>query len=203
MPNNANAWYFLQNNVYPYANSIVETVGGTEVLRYQPVSMIIGTTLPDRTGTAQNGTITFGANPVGVTPTLSSLVSVAQPVPGTVSDRPTRDLLPSGVGGTNPVSAPDVSGTLLTNPLRPFVRILVDTTSVTERQAWVYFGLIFVLMVLAATAKAVKGHYVIVGVATGAAIGTCVVMTIFPLYALIFVVMAILAGVVAERSPSL
>ncbi len=64
VPDNANTWYFGQNNVMPYINSIKFTVGGTEVLWYQPNAMISGTALPDRDtadGT-QNGVITWGTN---------------------------------------------------------------------------------------------------------------------------------------------
>jgi hypothetical protein len=58
----------------PYINYYTETVGNTEVLKYQPNNIISGTVLPDLdTGDGtQNGIITFGSNPVGITETNTS-----------------------------------------------------------------------------------------------------------------------------------
>jgi hypothetical protein len=75
VPDTANAWYIDQNNVMPYITSYVETVGATEVIKYQPTVIISGTTLPniDSTGlypgvinwgldsVANDVTITYGA----------------------------------------------------------------------------------------------------------------------------------------------
>ncbi len=64
VPNNGNAWTFCQNDVMPYITSIKETVGGTQVLWYQPTQMLSGATIPDRaTGDGvQDGTINWGTN---------------------------------------------------------------------------------------------------------------------------------------------
>ena len=71
---NANTWYLDQSDVMPYITYYKLTVGGTEVLKYQPITIISGSTLPDLdTGDGvQNGAITFGNNPAGISITLGS-----------------------------------------------------------------------------------------------------------------------------------
>jgi hypothetical protein len=62
VPSNSNTWTLDTNDVMPYITSYSETVGSTQKLLYQPVTMIAGTALPDIDGT-QAGTITYGTNP--------------------------------------------------------------------------------------------------------------------------------------------
>jgi hypothetical protein len=73
VPININNWIIDQNNVMPYVTSYVETVSGVEKLKFQPNTIVPGTTLVDRDGT-QNGVITFGANS-GITITYGGIVS--------------------------------------------------------------------------------------------------------------------------------
>jgi hypothetical protein len=73
VPDTANNWIIDQNNVMPYVTSYVETVSGVEKLKFQPNTIVPGTTLVDRDGT-QNGVITFGANS-GITITYGGIVS--------------------------------------------------------------------------------------------------------------------------------
>ena len=202
VPDSVDIWSAFANNAMPYVEYLKITVGGNQVLWYQPASYIVGTNLPDRTGTAQNGTITWGSNPAGITATLGGLVSSSQPVPGTTTATPTRDVL-EDVEASDWFGEPDVSGTLQTNPLRPLVTMLSDNTTLTELQSWRLLALAFVLGVTVGAAKLVRGHLFIAGTAGGAAIGASVALTIFPLWALVFAIGFILAGVVAERSPSL
>ena len=151
---------------------------------------------------SNNGTFTWGTTPAGVAVSLSSLVAESQPSIGATEEDVTRDILPEA-GSSDWFVEPDVSESLLNNPLRPFVTILSDTTTLTERQAWTWLGIAFVLFVLVLSAFSVKGHYIISGVATGVAMGACIAMTIFPLWALVFIIVAIALGAVSERSPSL
>jgi hypothetical protein len=65
VPDTTNAETIDQNGVMPYISNYVESVGGTEKLRYQPNTIIQGTALPDLDST-QPGVITFGTNPSGV-----------------------------------------------------------------------------------------------------------------------------------------
>jgi hypothetical protein len=62
VPSNSNTWTLDTNDVMPYITGYSETVGSTQKLLYQPVTMIVGTALPDIDGT-QAGTITYGTNP--------------------------------------------------------------------------------------------------------------------------------------------
>jgi hypothetical protein len=73
VPDTANDWIIDQNNVMPYVSSYVETVSSVEKLKFQPNTIVSGTTLVDRDGT-QNGVITFGSNS-GITITLGGIVS--------------------------------------------------------------------------------------------------------------------------------
>lgn len=158
-------------------------------------------TLPDREGAAEDARITWGVNPDGVSASLGSMVSSSQPEPGATPVEPTSDILPET--GADWYVEPDVGGTLLTNPLRPFVTILSDNTTMSEIQAWRLLGIAFVLSVTVLVARILRGHLLIAGIAGGVSVGACCALTIFPLYALIFMVIFVMAGVVAERSPSL
>lgn len=59
--NNANNWTLMSGNATRYVGSYREYVGGTEVLRYAPATMLTGANLPDLVG-SYNGTITWGTN---------------------------------------------------------------------------------------------------------------------------------------------
>jgi len=159
-------------------------------------------TLPDREVAANDARITWGINPTGVTMTLGSMVPASQPVPGEEDTRPTSDVLPA-TDASDWFVDPDVTGALLTHPLRPFVTIMSDTTTISETQAWRLLGFAFVLFMTIGAAKLVRGHYLIAGIAGSVAIGALAAQTIWPLWSLIFIIPMIFAGVVAERTPSL
>lgn len=77
VPDNGNAWVIDQSNVMPYMTYYTETVGGTEVVKYQPATIIIGTALPNLdSGGLYPGVITFGSNPAGITVTNKSLPTI-------------------------------------------------------------------------------------------------------------------------------
>lgn len=210
VPNNTNEWRFMENNSMPYADNITIWVGGNKELWFEPNDMIVDidadtSTLPDRaTSVANDGTIHWGSNPSGIGVSIGSMSSSGQPGIGVTAETPARSLLPE-IGVTDWYVEPDVGigGALLTNPFRPFVIILSDTTTLTELQAWRLLGLIFVLLITGITIRAVPRHLAIACVAAGGAIVLMVVLTIFPLYALVFVVLCALGGLVSERSHSL
>ncbi len=64
VPDNSNNWTLLQNDVFVYVDYIKESVGGTQVLWYQPNAKIASDTLPDRSTAdgSQDGAITWGTN---------------------------------------------------------------------------------------------------------------------------------------------
>lgn len=207
VPNNTATW---QDGgvVVPYWNYIKRYKGGNLVQRFEPNDMIIGTTMPDRSVVNNNGVIAWGANPTGVNVTLGSMVSSGQPGVGTVAGGVPRDVLPPAQA-SDWFKDPAISTTLRHHPLRPLVRLLSDyhdpknTTPITELQAWRFFGLIFVLLVTVSVAVKTRGHYFITGVVCGCAIGALVAQTIWPLWTLVFAVMAVIGGLISERSPSL
>ena len=208
-PNNNN-WTLNQNNTLPYMDYYKHTTavgGSSEKIKYQPDSILVDAgvtaTLPNENNPGTyDGTITWGSNPAGIAVSLGGLVSSGQPGVGTVDERTTSDILPEAPASDWFV-APDVTGALLTNPLRPFVTILSDTTTLSERQAWVLLGLAFVLFVIIAVGTRARGHQMITGIATGVAISVLVVMTIWPMWSLVFAILAVVGGVVSERSPTL
>jgi len=157
-------------------------------------------TLVDRAAPVQNARITWGVNPTTVA--MGPLVSDSQSTPGPIEADPTTDILPP-IESSDWFVPPDIGGSLATNPLRPFVTMISDNTDFTERQSWVFLGLAMVLLVTAGTSLVVNDHMLITGIAVGAAIGAMSVLTIFPLWALVYAIGAVLAGVVMERSPSL
>ena len=158
--------------------------------------------MPDRQGAAQDGAISWGSNPGGITVTVGSMVSSGQGVVGEEEDTETSDILPPA-GTTDWAEDPDVTGALLTNPMRPIVVAVSDNTTLSERQVWVYFGLILLLLVTAGVSRIVHGHHLITGIAAAAIVIALSVMTIWPLWALVFAALAVVGGLVAERSPSL
>ncbi len=201
---NANDWVIMQNNVIPYLDYYKHTVSGILVVHYQPIDMIVGTVLPDREGAAQNGAITWGANPAGVSVSLGSMVSSGQPAIGaTIEDIPSSVLPEATVSdwfgdGT-------VGGSILANPIRPFITMVSDNTDLTEILVWRWMGVALLLFIAVASAKLLRGHLGITVIIVAATMGGLVAVdhNIYPLWLLVMAVGMFLGGLVAERSPSL
>lgn len=198
-------WEFFRGGGNPSAYLIMANASSgarQEELRYQPITRIVGTTLPDRTGAvASDGTIVWGANPAGVTVTMGGLLSTDPPVAIGPGVGGTRESLPPV--GSNWGTDPDVTGALMTNPMRPIVVAISDNTSFTERQVWVWGGLAVLIFITALVARVVRGHHLITGIAVCGAIVGLVVMTIWPPWSLVFAAIALFGGVVSERTHSL
>ncbi|KKM01133.1 hypothetical protein LCGC14_1797480, partial [marine sediment metagenome] len=125
---NANALVVGHSGPARYTDFAKVTIDASQRLWHEPITMILSDTVPDRSGNSNDGNIIWGSNPSGVTVTLEGIVSASQPAPGDVEDEPPADTLPA-VGGSDWFQEPDVSGALLTNPVRPFVILMSDTTS--------------------------------------------------------------------------
>lgn len=202
VPGNANN-YIFGGTAVSYIGSLRVTTGGTLRATYAPASMIIGTNLPNTAAPGSyNGTFTWGANPAGIAATLGGLVSSGQPDVGSTSSTSPNDRLPES-GGGDWFGEPAVAGALLTNPLRPFVTLVSDNTTLTELQTWRWMGLIVVLLVTAIAVKTVPRHLIIACIAAGVATVAMVVLSIWPLWALALLVLYVVGGVISERSPSL
>ena len=142
IPDTANNW-MLMGNAIPYLNYYKHTVGGTLITWYQPVSIISGTTLPDREGAAQNGVITWGANPAGLAETISSLVSYNQPTPVAAEGVTEQDVLPGS-------STTDwyTESVLTSNIFHPIVGVMAQYTHFSETQIWITVASFIILIVM-------------------------------------------------------
>jgi len=87
--------------------------------------------------------------------------------------------------------------------LRPFVTMWSDNSTLTEIQCWRIYALALILLITVSTAVAVGHHQGITMIAAGVAILGAVVLTIFPMWALVFAIGMFIGGLVMERSPSL
>lgn len=157
----------------------------------------------DRFGVSQDGAITLGSNPAGVSLSIGVLSSSYQPEIGQVTGiTAPLDMMPEAPSG-DWFRDPDVSSSLLTNPFRPLVLLISDNTSLTESQTWRYYGIVLLVFVLVLTAYAVRGHYILTGIAVAATFIGLVALTIFPYWSLVFVIFFIVGGWVAERTTQL
>lgn len=196
---NSNDWVISN---LPYFNYYEHTVSDALVVDYEPIAMISSTTLPDKEGTAQNGAITWGSNPAGVTVTLGSLTAESAGV--TIEDEGEgyRETMHEAEVG-DWFLEPDVGVMLASHPLRPLVTIMSDGTTVTEVQAWRFLGLALLLLVTVGAAVSVHGHLLIAGLACGGTVALLAQQTIWPGWTLVFIIPAVIAGLIAERTPSI
>ena len=184
---NANNWLLNQNNVMPYMTSYVYTVGATEVIKYQPVTIISGTALPNLdSGGSYPGVITYGTNPAGVTIGVSvptgSGSTVVVPAAGT----------PPNVAA--PSSGQNISGTSTGTTGSTFwfyglFKSLVDqynTTNVPNppphqmSMGWLWMAISFVATVGSAILAAKTGSMLFLGVTFCGICGLLCSATIFP-----------------------
>jgi len=93
VPDNGEDWELFSNGV-PYADSYKHYVDGSLVAWYEPNTMISGTVLTDRQGGDENGAITWGSNPSGISVTVGALESVASYVPPGSDAEDAPDALP-------------------------------------------------------------------------------------------------------------
>lgn len=160
-------------------------------------------TLVDRAGGDNDARITWGVNPTGITVSLGSLISSSQPFVAIAEDA-ARDVLA-------PVAVSDwfgdgtVSGSTLTNPLRPLVTAVSDNTTLTELLVWRLYGSAFLMFVVVATAVTVREHLGITIMVSSAMLGMLVAFdhNIYPMYLLIIAIGGFVGGIAAERSPFL
>lgn len=142
IPNTSNNWTWMQNNVMSYADNVTISVSGTQVLRYQPDSIIQGTTLPDESGNGNDGIFTWGGLPAGVGVVLSAFVGNA----------PAR-APPYAVEGTEPdwVATGNMTGGFGTSvsPKGPFAQIIIDAATAGTTPSQLPFIILTLLVILA------------------------------------------------------
>lgn len=192
---------YLFGGGFANTSNIRIVVAGTQQLLYQPTAIISGTTMPNSgtLGATGNGVITWGTNPTGVFVTWGAMTSSGAPSSVTTTSTPIESL-PQTSGQSNWFGAPNLAR-LATNPVRPFVLIISDNVNLSEASAWQWLGFAFVLFCTVLTAYGVKGHLMIAGIAAACSMGLLIQQTIWPLWSLVFVVMALIAGLIAERMP--
>lgn len=199
----ASDWVWMSTAV-PYVGEIRFYQGANYRIDYHPQAIVLGTALPNvQVPGSYSGLIAWGSNPVGtVDAVLDSMTSSGQPAVGATAAPTPRDIVPK-VKVSDWYGDGTVSGSALVSPLRPFVRLMSDTTSLTELQAWRFLGFAFWLLVTAATAKAVRGHQGITAMTSSVALLVLVAFNhdIYPLFLMVVAVPGFIGGLVAERSP--
>ncbi len=115
-PDNANDWLLVGENSASYMTYYKHTVGGVLIVWYEPITIISGTTLVDRQGAAQNGSITWGSN-INTTVTEGGLRTIESYLSA-----------PAGEGDIQIVyPAPeDITG-LFETTLNPYTDLLVES----------------------------------------------------------------------------
>jgi len=194
---NGNSWVFMNGNSVPYMEYLTIDVGGVEKLRYQPDSIISGTTLPDETG-ANDGTITWGANPSGVSVIVDPLTAY-EAAWTTAEDEPPDVLGEIGeIPGMFP-SDEDMEGR--NNILYFLAQDVASNTNTPIQFFWWLLCAAFVIITLTLVHYHFQNMW-ITGLAVIFALGACVGMSFLPAW---FVVLAILflIGIMAmERKTS-
>jgi len=205
---NANDWTINQNNVLPYIEYYKHTVADTLVAWYQPISMIIGTNLDDREGTdiGETGTaeedavITWGANPAGVSATISSLVSSSQPVPSAIEEEEAPDIVPED---SIPTSGTVDTATLEDNPLYPIVELTSDNTGFTEEQIWFSLATLVILVAMGLAIVKVSNHLLLAGVIGLVLGGFFTAMGIYQWWMMLIFGFVFIMSILMERKPVL
>ena len=197
---NANNWTWNQNNTMPYIDDIQMAVDGTLQLEYEPDSIIEGTTLPDEENN-HDATITWGANPSGVTATLSVLQ------PETEEETPPIVVPPGEAAGPDvvgPTGQPGWTGslpTLASNPLYPAVLAISTETSIPVGLVWI-IGATFLLILAMLMCFKYVPHQIITVLVGGGLAAFFYHVGIYPFWVIfIFAVMGI-AVIVGERTPT-
>ena len=203
VPDTANNWLIMQNNSMAYMDFLTYSISDVDTILFQPITMIIGDTLPDRQGVAQNGTFTWGINPQGVAVTLGALISSGQPSVGGAIEEDTRDILPevevSDWFGDGTIT----KAATLVNPFRPFITMMSDNTTLVEIQVWRLLGLALLFIVVVGTGSVLRGHVGITVIVASVTLGILVAFdsNIFPVWLLVLMLGGLVGGIIAERSP--
>jgi hypothetical protein len=206
VPDNANDIVINQNNVMPYFDYLKWTVSDTLIAWYQPISMIVGTTLDDRegtdageTGTAEeDGVITWGANPAGVDAVIGSLVSSSQPEIAPATEDEAVDVLP---GGEIPAGGTVDTATLEDNPMYFIVELLSENADLTEEQIWFGGATLIILLAMGIAVAKVPNHLLLAGTIGLVFSGFFTAMHIYQWWMLLIFGFVFVASILMERKP--
>lgn len=196
VPNTTSNWTFLQN--IPYANSINMSGGGTTVLSYQPIAIIASSTIPDRStdGTVNNGAITWGGNPLGVSVLFGSLTSTQILSANYTSSEFTGNFMPGNVTAPQSPTLAQANLAVQTDPLYNFVEPFA-TISSTPAVFFYWFGTIVFAIVCFILGYRTK-HLLIAAIAFDVPFGYGIVKDYIPEWAIILLVIWTIGAVVQE-----
>jgi hypothetical protein len=159
--------------------------------------------LVDLDGT-QNGTLTWGTNPVGIYTSLGSMIPSNQPAPASTTAATTSLLPPTG---TSNWFTTGNTARLAANPLAPFVTILHDLSTAggaagfTVYQIWVIIAAIFIIGVEILTLIVFHQHPTMMGYVGFACFGlwNYGVIGVLPTFTLVLFVPIVLVCLVLDR----
>ncbi len=160
-------------------------------------------TITNRAG-ANDGRITWGVNPASAATSLGGMVSIGQPGVGTTEEDVPGSVL-TVTETTDWFGDGTVGGTILTNPVRPFITMLSDNTTLSEILAWRLMGVALLLFITLAASRVLRQHQGITVIVAAAVLCGLVALdhNIFPLWMLVLAVGMFVGGLISERSPSL
>jgi hypothetical protein len=173
------------------------TVGGVLVSHYQPNAFIVGTTLPDRAGAAQNGTITWGANLAGLSIGISALSPQGSAqVSGVIQP---GGLLP----GFNP-NAPDAVGAMTGSDQweYPIISFVATNSNTPTETVWGFYGLMLMVLVVIAVLY-LTGFKIWLACVAGLIVSIIfAIKGVSPWYVTGFEVMGCVAGILIDTKKS-
>jgi hypothetical protein len=179
VPDNNSDWLLMQGNSMPYMEDFEYSVDGTLLVKYQPVAIIEDTNLPNRQSSSYNGTITWGANPSGISANVSGLTLLTLSAPAGVSE-PTAPDVVAVTSGTDWFEE-SVSTSM---PLYGIFDWMHDSTGLSTLM--LYQIALLISATLVGTALAIFGGSVMVAaLGTGAVIVTGYGMDLLPLWTVV------------------
>lgn len=200
VPDNANDYTFLQGDVMPYADNVSIHTGDTQQLLFEPNAIIIGDTLPDRAGSDDDGTITWGSNPAGVSVVMGSLTA------SELTTAPTEELeIPGVVGIFNPPSNMFPEESAMTGETMSVLYATIsDLAVLTNTDIQYFWWLLCVILVLLSVVWTMRftQNLMLATLSGGASIGLCIGMSFLPFWVLIVAIVFMITLLVMERSPS-
>lgn len=201
IPDNGNDWILMSNSI-PYLGYYKHTVNSTLIAWYQPITMIDGTTLPDREGAAQNGAFTFGSNPAGIGVTVGSAVPAQQinPVP-TIDTDPEDIIVHGGNFDPNAYALPE-AGTVVRYAYDFLAAILTGIDYDVPVMVIInIFACIIVLAVMVFMAVLLPNHHLIVFISGLAVVGAFIGIRFLPIDTVISFTILGITLLILERKP--
>lgn len=175
-----------------------------QVLWFQPNAIIEGTTLPDRAET-EDGIITWGANPAGISLTLGEFTPE--------EEYDFESVIPGGQDIIKPEPGSMVGDVdterLRGNPLYPLVQVLSIDGFLNERLVWlglawlIVIGAMFLVHLGFDTKKGTeKPQHFILTTITGLGLSILFyTMGVFPLWVVILMSFGLVGAIIWERQP--